>query len=101
MKINLGSMLRAISPRGEKHGMPQETAFLHRMTGQIVFLTQDEGHAEVVCLTAEVAAGVFHRTSLDSFPDKWIQIPKCPSEGNEEEFIRGFLAEHGIDAEPK
>jgi hypothetical protein len=98
MKIDLGRMLRAISPGGEKPGMPEETAFLHRTTGQIVFLTENEGDADTVCVTTEVIAGGFDRAGVDNSPDKWIEIPKCHTAGNEEEFIREFLAEHGIDA---
>lgn len=103
MKIDLGKMLCAVSTcldeaRAEV-GAPEDTAFLHRTTGKIVFLHENEGDTEAWQGTDVAIDSVFDRASIDNSPDEWIEIPKCHTEGNEEEFIRVFLAGQGIDAE--
>jgi hypothetical protein len=100
-------MFCAISTRSVKAaetlGLPVDKAFLHRGTGEIVFIYENVGDAEAMVGKDAAIDGVFDRTHIDASPDEWLEIPKFASRfdgcGNEEAFIQRFLQEHGIEAE--
>lgn len=109
MTIDLGQMFCAVSPieeemseaskqRGELLWPPCSKGFLNRFTGEIVFLCESEiadanWHGEDVAVE-----NVGNRAAIEASPDQWLEIPRC-YDGEEEPFIRGFLAVHGIQAE--
>jgi hypothetical protein len=74
-------MFVAVRDKAFGHKPGEEKAYLHRTTGNIVFVTEP-GNAD------ECAVQL----------DEWLEIPKCSSHDHEG-FIREFLAQHGIDAE--
>jgi hypothetical protein len=77
-------------------------AYLNRLTGEIVFVSDNFGETESWLGRDTAIDIVFHRAMVDANPDVWLKIPKGPNSGPEfdwEEHARAFLNEHGIEAE--
>jgi hypothetical protein len=92
-----GMMRLAISRANENHGFPAYTGFLHRTTGEIVFISECEGETAAWFGTDVAVDEVFDRARIDTAPDEWVEIPKHYGDAEDEDvFIQQFLSEHGL-----
>jgi hypothetical protein len=117
-----GLMYCAVSDN--RYARARDTGFINRVTGEIVFVYDDEEDAEALGGRYARAAAVFARAAVEASPDQWIGIPRrfrlprfhehwcdvrltrgrgdcnCPAKDRKEEdadeFIARFLREHGL-----
>jgi hypothetical protein len=101
LPIDDGLMYCAISDVSHVGG-PEETAYLNLRTGEIRFLPKSisEGLAwGSPDRTGPKIAG--ERAAIENRASDWAEIPKFDGrfagDQSEDEFIREFLAEHGIE----
>jgi hypothetical protein len=75
----------------------QETAYLHRQTGEIIFLFRDEETAESWWGPPTVPDHRANRERREAGPHDWITIPKNRNWRyvDEDDFIREIFEEHG------
>lgn len=101
MRIDSSLMFCAISRKAEAAGAPDDSGYLNRRNGEIIFLYDREGAADAMIGEGAAVEQVFDRATLDSSPDDWVEIPKYDrrvEECDEGTFIERFLRDNGIDA---
>jgi hypothetical protein len=94
--IDCGRMLSAVDV--PHVGGPQETAYINRRTGEIVFLTETAREAEEWWGAEAAADMVRERRAVENRPGDWVEIPKLHGVGDDEERVGDFLRENNIDA---
>jgi hypothetical protein len=97
LKIDDGLMYSAISNAEEAAGQPECKGYLNRKTGEIAFVYRPYGEADTWYGEVAGTGGLRKRAEMDRSPDEWLEIPKYHGGCSEDEFIRDFLGEHGID----
>lgn len=93
-----GLMFSAIADFSHERGF-EETGYLNRRTGEIVFVVDGELKAEAWYGPDVASDAVFDRAAVAASPEDWIEIPKYVrgfDGDNEEAFIHRFLQEHGL-----
>ena len=100
LKIDSGHMFSAINDLTDG---PSGCGFIHRRTGEILFVNDDDVD-ESTWYGKDVAINnVFERAVVEASPEQWVEIPRYDrcmmGRDREEEFIRDFLEENGIAAE--
>jgi hypothetical protein len=92
-------MYAAISKAGEHLDLPVQKGYIHRATGAIVFVSENEGRARDWQGKEAAIDMASDRAEIHSNPDQWVEIPKYDGpNGGEDAFIQQFLKEHGLDA---
>ena len=78
------------------------TAFLDRQCGQIVFVVAEEGRVQAVTGLAAVVGAIFDRATVEAWPGRYVEIPKCEyhifGARIQRQVIDRFLRQHGIAA---
>ena len=103
LKVDHGLLVTAMSSSSDG---PGGTGYLHRRSGQIVFVFEDEERADGwVGNEAMVDAG-FTAAIIAEAPDDWVKIPtydRPPGVRHEEidldPFIAEFFKDNGIEAQ--
>ena len=101
MRIDLGKLYSAVEEHADG---PQDTGFLNKRTGEIVFVPDNEGQHAAWCGEDVAVDAVFDRAAVEANPSEWLEIPKIPGHPachdiDRDEHIRDFLREHGIEPE--
>lgn len=100
MKVDLDMLFIAIG--SNEHGFDY-TGFLHRRTGEILFVYEEERAVAGFMGEEHVADAVFDRATVEAAPEDWVEIPKYDwrewGRHQEEEFLREFFQEAGLDVE--
>lgn len=78
-------------------GFPLQTGFIHRTTGEIIFVPTDNGRVDDYAGMDVAVDMVFDRARLDANPEQWAEIPKYDGpDGGEDAFIHRFLEENNL-----
>jgi hypothetical protein len=92
-KFDDSLMLAAISTYADSDRL--DTGYINRLTGEIVFIYEDDADALNEAGTDAAIDSYLARKEVAAAPDIWIEIPKydpwVEGRGNEEEFIARFL----------
>jgi hypothetical protein len=99
LRIDQGMMYVAVKPHRGCRTHPDQ-AYLHRRTGEIVFVAETAAEAERYGVPRLETAAC--RAAIERRPSDWLAIPEYLGSWYDDElddFIRAFLQEQGIEPE--
>ena len=89
--IDAGRMFSAINDNADI----RDTGYIHRRTGEIVFVYGRERDVAIYMGDDWVAETALYYPTAAASPDEWIEIPKYHGcRAGADDFVAGFLSEH-------
>jgi hypothetical protein len=71
-----GLMYLAIHPINKLGGEPENTGYLNRKDGEIIFVYENDEDAELHMDDADGAENAANRAKIAAAPEEWVEIPR-------------------------